>query len=1109
MGFQGSVESFSLADVFQNLAMNQQTGTLRIFISTGAERHIHFETGQVRYLSHGSQKPLLLGEIVVGRGIASEEQVAQALARQTESKEALGASLLALGFLTQEQIDELVRHQIEEEIYDLFGWEKAQFEFNDGPPQEGLFADQVLNKGKGPGLTISHLIMEAARRVDEWDQLKQQVPSFREIFISDDTVRKAVTAGEIEADAVEKRVLSKIDGARDVEDVIQDACLFRFEVLTSISGFLRANMIRPASPKELGEAAARLDQEGLHGRRAKVLERQLALGGDNPTVRRALAEDLAGEGQTDKAAIHFSVLADADLQRGNEDGAATLYRRILQIVPQHMPSRERLGAIYAKRGQKREAVIQYQELVKVYQNNKQFPEARGACLRALECEPQNTELRLELIQVFTAEGNRAGAAREQEILGDQFARQAQVKPAADHYRKAMQLMPSQGHLKKKLASVMLTQEDRRARTKRTLFAGAAVALVLLGMGFMVFRELRVWRTVKRVKDQHKSMVEEARDLEGRLKFQDAVQKYREAKTLYQESGLLGIWSPVVRGDREADLAIAELETQRHEAQGKFEMLRGRGEQDSKSDLGDGEAAVRDDNLYAAQETLEKVLKNEFASAEDKEKAGKLKQVNDAKIRDFEECMRLFERPPREAFKDTKEEFDRKLEFFKRFIRVPKLAVEMAPGSEKAAKFFLPIKFRTKEVNVQVFLDEGMMGGAGRESENIFRYDSTRPGQFKLAKKGFQTVSLSTQGLGYEYEIRLNREPSRVVDLGVQPSGAALFEDGLLWIGTSSGGLIQIQRDLSKKIFTFPGAAGLKNAVYGVYSYAPGSGKNLLLFTTHEGDAVRVNPGDGKFLGRVSCVGKEFGTLRAPPAVASLKLAGNQTFLLASVDKRVRVVHVETGQAFWPELGKASEELPRNASSMPLFLESSGLIVVGCEDGDLYGIDITSGKRKKSWPGNKSAITGQPVVYDNKYLLACTQDGSFHIFDLKGGASEDSKLNFGGEVLGPPAIQRTVVFFGTQVSDGFFAFDMEVRRKRLNLTQDQINGGVTTAPLIAGERIFFGTDAGSFYCLELVDGNYGVAWSYPSASSVAGPPIAISENRIAFFCVNGKIYVFDE
>ena len=69
MGFKGSVDSFSLADVFQNLSMNQQTGTLRVFTSDGNEKQIYFISGQVKHLSRGLRKPLIADEVYHARGL--------------------------------------------------------------------------------------------------------------------------------------------------------------------------------------------------------------------------------------------------------------------------------------------------------------------------------------------------------------------------------------------------------------------------------------------------------------------------------------------------------------------------------------------------------------------------------------------------------------------------------------------------------------------------------------------------------------------------------------------------------------------------------------------------------------------------------------------------------------------------------------------------------------------------------------------------------------------------------------------------------------------------------------------------------------------------------
>lgn len=1107
MGFQGSVESFSLADVFQNLAMNQQTGTLRVFVQNGSERHVYFEAGQVKFLSHGTQKPLLLGEILIGRGVATEDQVAQALARQAEVREPLGACMVALNFLSQEQVEEIVRHQIEEEIYDLFGWEKAQFEFVDGPPAPGLFVDQTA--GKGPKLPISHLIMEAARRVDEWDKLRQQVPSFREIYTVDPHIREAAASGQLETDAVEKRVLSLVDGTRDIDDLIQDSFLFRFEVLSAVAGFQQGSMIRAAKPEELAAATEGLAKEGNQARRCKVLERLLAVGGDNPEVRKSLAEALAAEGLSDKAAIHFSVLAQEELKKGNEETAIQLYRRILQVLPQHLPSRDRLGSIYAKRGQKREAVIQYQELIHTYTNNKQFPEARAACTKALECEPLNAELRSELIQVFIAEGDRNGAAREHEILGDQLAKQGQTKAAAENYRKAMQCQPTLSHLRKKLASVMLTEEDRRARTKRTLIVGAVIVVILLIVAAGAFREFDSWQTVKRLQNQCNAISAEAQASEAKRRYQEAIGKYDEMLRMYNASGLLGRWSPVIRANKLAEDAIHKFEGQRAVAMQNFERMKSGGQQNSKDDLDEAMRLQREDNVYAARDGFAKVLDNEFATDEQREAAKTLKGLIEKRIQEFEDGVARLKKSPREAFKDVIEEYTFKESFLAAYRRIP----QIPPDIQK------PVKFTTDTSGVQVFLDGKFVNTANRDGENIFRYEDTgKARKFEFKKKGYSTVSLSTQGLGPTARIRLDREPAAVLDLELQTAGNPLADGKWLWVGTTDGGLIQIDGEKMDKKWTFPSPVrgnALDREVTGSIFPIQDGGKTRLMYVTKGGLAVVAEPGLGSPVTQPIQMTSE--ALRVPPLVSRLALTLDKPFFIAADGKRLRAFSSDRGNQLW---GGGSEELPAPISSAPLLIEDNSVIVLGCEDGNLYAIGVKDGKRiregnrERVWFGKSgNSIRGGPVLTP-KYLVAGSNDGTLFAFELRGG-TDVYNFNLGGTAYATPALQRSILFLGTQTSDGFFIIDADRMSNKYSMTKDQISGGVAQSALPAGDRVYFGTEAGYFYALQKVDNGYELAWSFrdPNNSRLIGTPamlnLGANGNRVVFVCSNGKCYAFDE
>src|SRR3954451_1610970 len=125
-----------------------------------------------------------LGELLIATGKIAEEDLDLALKLQKQNRKKLGEILVEEGFCGEEDVARIVKFQIEEEIYDLFLWRKAEFEFIADHLPEDMKRDTAnlmrLN------LNTNFLIMEALRRLDEWELVKQAVPSTKEIFVVTD-----------------------------------------------------------------------------------------------------------------------------------------------------------------------------------------------------------------------------------------------------------------------------------------------------------------------------------------------------------------------------------------------------------------------------------------------------------------------------------------------------------------------------------------------------------------------------------------------------------------------------------------------------------------------------------------------------------------------------------------------------------------------------------------------------------------------------------------------------------------------------------------------------------------------------------------------------------
>lgn len=114
-------------------ATDQRSGTL-IMTSGDREKQLFFEKGKV--FSVASNNPTkFLTQQLIELGYITEDQRQRALEIKQETHLALGRILLILGAITEEQLIEVMRTKMEDEIADVFDWKDAQWVFVEGEVQ--------------------------------------------------------------------------------------------------------------------------------------------------------------------------------------------------------------------------------------------------------------------------------------------------------------------------------------------------------------------------------------------------------------------------------------------------------------------------------------------------------------------------------------------------------------------------------------------------------------------------------------------------------------------------------------------------------------------------------------------------------------------------------------------------------------------------------------------------------------------------------------------------------------------------------------------------------------------------------------------------------------
>jgi tetratricopeptide (TPR) repeat protein len=249
MAIKGSLKEASLPDVLQLLALGRKTGCLAV-----ADRHnfgyIYFDLGKICYASIVNRRDRL-GDILVKNNRISAAQLQQAVDLQTEKRETkLGQILVEINAISREELEEYMRLQIEEAVFFLFTWNSGTFNFEAGVrPEREDFLVQINPES---------LLLEGARRVDEWSLIEKKIPAMDIIFALD---RDHLDQSEVRLSPAQERILPLLDGSRDVQQVFEDSGLIEFEAGKALFGLITAGFAHRVG-SSVGAAAPAPATEG-------------------------------------------------------------------------------------------------------------------------------------------------------------------------------------------------------------------------------------------------------------------------------------------------------------------------------------------------------------------------------------------------------------------------------------------------------------------------------------------------------------------------------------------------------------------------------------------------------------------------------------------------------------------------------------------------------------------------------------------------------------------------------------------------------------------------------------------------------------------------------
>ncbi|MCG3133209.1 MAG: Outer membrane protein assembly factor BamB [Planctomycetes bacterium] len=472
---RGNLNSVDLANIFQMLSMNQREGTLYIF--DGASRKaIYFGHDGVSMLTRGKHRPDALGRILIRFDKLSPEKLAEALRSQDAAGgKLLGHVLVEQGLVTRADVEDALKTQIEEEVYSLFIWKDAQFEFVEGPPDEEFRTHDGITKLT---FNVNSLIMEAAKRVDEWEWIQRVLPDTQEIFRY--SGRNVALDDELFSQAWAGRILAAIDGRRSVDEIVVESYAGRFEVTKAMALLLEGGAIEPAPVSELSRAADAAMAAGDTPGTVKFLTRLVAKKADTPEMHRCLGEAHESGKELERAAFHYKVHAEILLSKGDRAAAFDVYRRIVGFLPTDLAAADRIVEIFASNPEgleqhAKEVIELGKSAAECYVELRRPNRAVQLLHRVVSLGPEDQDLRNRLIQVYVQSGMTGDAIAEYDALGETALAVRDWDQAEKIYRKILTIDRNNEDAHAKLNQILAKRKSRQ-RGVRLAVAGGVLLL---------------------------------------------------------------------------------------------------------------------------------------------------------------------------------------------------------------------------------------------------------------------------------------------------------------------------------------------------------------------------------------------------------------------------------------------------------------------------------------------------------------------------------------------------------------------------------------------------------------------------------------------------------
>jgi Domain of unknown function (DUF4388) len=253
MALEGTLEDFSLADIFQLIGIQRKTGILTLKNSSETVS-VTFHHGMVIGADSIPRKlEDRIGKVLGKTGLISQDELKEALDLQEKTLQKIGFILVNQEYISREQLKEALQIQVTQMIYRLFRWTNGEYYFDQKTRVDPDADDSI------PPVSAESILMEGIHMIDEWPVIEKKISNTELVFKpmipmenletvdTEDNGYKTTEPDKIRLSREEHSVYQLVNGQSTVADIVESSKFGEFHTCKALYDLLERKIIEPVS----------------------------------------------------------------------------------------------------------------------------------------------------------------------------------------------------------------------------------------------------------------------------------------------------------------------------------------------------------------------------------------------------------------------------------------------------------------------------------------------------------------------------------------------------------------------------------------------------------------------------------------------------------------------------------------------------------------------------------------------------------------------------------------------------------------------------------------------------------------------------------------------